>query len=108
MMRARARNDHPISSHLAAEDAERGGSAASQRRLCLVEVIQEPGQTSAEIAGKLNLKRHAPSSRLPEMRRAGLVYNGPYRICKVTGRLSMTWYPVWNVDEIEGEEERDA
>jgi len=101
-MEARARTTDPQSSHLAAADVEKTGTARTQRQVCLQEVIQNPGQTSAEIAAGLDLERYTPSRRLPELRDAGLVFNGPDRVCKVRGRISLTWYPVHTVrgDEI--------
>jgi len=67
--------------------------AASQRHLCLLEVWKAPGSTAAEIARAARLKRHVPSRRLPELRRAGRVRNGPARLCSVTGNRSLVWFP---------------
>jgi hypothetical protein len=39
------------------------------------------------------MERYVPSRRLPELRGAGLVKNGRSRVCAVTGRLSVTWFP---------------
>lgn len=90
---ARARNTDPFTSHVAAREAESSGRASGQRRICLSEVIRRPGHTAAEIAVSTRLERHVPSRRLPELRDAGLTYNGEARICQVTGRKSMTWFP---------------
>jgi len=95
-MHALARNTDPPTSHEAAESVERSGRAASQRHLCLLEVWKRPGSTAAEIAARTGLERHVPSRRLPELREAGQVKNGPQRICTVTGNPSMTWEPVVN------------
>lgn len=92
-MTARARSTDPTTSHLAAEAVEASGRAASQRHLCLVEVWKKPGQTAAEIAVAAGLERHVPSRRLPELRDAGQVINGPERRCTATGNLSLTWLP---------------
>lgn len=67
--------------------------AASQRHLCLLEVWKSPGRTAAEIAQAARLKRHVPSRRLPELRLAGRVKNGPIRLCSVTGNPSLVWFP---------------
>lgn len=67
--------------------------AASQRHLCLLEVWKAPGRTATEIAAAAGLKRHVPSRRLPELRRAGHVQNGPARVCTITGRASLVWLP---------------
>ena len=90
---ARARRTDPATSHLAASEAEASGRAHAQRQLCLAEVLKNPGKTAAEIAVATGLERHAPSRRLPELREAGLVTNSRSRICAVTGRLSITWFP---------------
>jgi len=90
---ARARNSDPFTSREAACEAEASGRAGAHRQLCLAEVLRKPGQTAAEIAVAVGLERHAPSRRLPELCNAGLVENGPARICNITGRMSLTWLP---------------
>lgn len=60
---------------------------------CLEAVIAHPGKTAAEIAVMTGLERHAPSRRLPDLRRAGLVRMGDQRQCSVKNRLSVTWWP---------------
>jgi hypothetical protein len=59
-----------------------------------LEVWKRPGSTAAEIAARSGLERHVPSRRLPELRQAGRIKNGPQRVCTVTGNPSMTWLPV--------------
>lgn len=93
-MPALARRNDPQTSHEAAESVERSGRAASQRHQCLLEVWKRPGSTAAEIAARTGLERHVPSRRLPELRQAGRIKNGPQRDCTVTGNPSMTWLPV--------------
>lgn len=95
---ARARNTDPFTSHDAARDAEASGRASAHRSLCLDEVLKNPGKTAAEIAVAVGLERHAPSRRLPELRDAGLIKNGHARVCSVTGRMSITWLPVKEVE----------
>lgn len=90
---ARSRKTDPYTSHQAAAEAESSGRASGHRRICLSAVIEKPGRTAAEVAAETNLERHVPSRRLPELRSAGRVYNGEVRVCLVTGRNSMTWYP---------------
>ena len=90
---ARARNTDPFTSHEAAHDTEASGCASAHRNRCLDEVLKHPGETAAEIAVAVGLERHAPSRRLPELRDAGLVINGPARVCRVKGRMSLTWLP---------------
>lgn len=90
---ARSRRTDPHTSRLAAEEVEASGGAQAQRDVCLAEVMRSPGKTAAEIASATGLERHAPSRRLPELREGDLVTNGRSRICEVTRRLSMTWFP---------------
>lgn len=90
---ARSRRTDPHTSRLAAEEVEASGGAQAQRDLCLAEVKKHPGTTAAEIGVATGLERHAPSRRLPELREANLVTNGRSRICAVTRRLSLTWFP---------------
>ena len=92
-MQARARRTDPETSHIAAEEAEICGTAAKQREMCFQEVRRLPGQTAAEIGAQLGLERHAPSRRLPELRRAGLIVNGKARKCGIQARQSLTWWP---------------
>ena len=90
---AAARFTDPATSHEAAADVEATGVAHQQRGVCLQEVLNRPGQTAAEIAVAVGLERHAPSRRLPELRKAGLVYNGEHRECREQRRRAVTWYP---------------
>ena len=90
---AKSRRTDPITSRIAASEAESSGRAASQRVICLARVNSHPGQTAAEIALACGLERHVPSRRLPELRDQGLIVNGESRICTVTGRASMIWLP---------------
>jgi len=92
---ALSRRTDPITSQLAAEGAEASGRAPRQRDICLAHVRAHIGRTSAEIAKSCALNRYTPSRRLPELRDSGLVFNGHHRICCVTQRLCMTWWPVW-------------
>lgn len=83
----------PRTSHETEDETPVRGRTASQRHLCLLEVWKSPGRTAAEIAEAAGLKRHVPSRRLPELRRAGQVKNGPPRLCGVTGNPSVVWLP---------------
>ena len=96
---AKSRRTDPITSRIAASEAESSGRAASQRAICLARVNSHPGQTAAEIAVSVGLERHAPSRRLPELREAGMIVNGRSRMCSVTGRLSLTWFPAEGVQK---------
>lgn len=79
--------------HDAADENPIRERTASQRHVCLLEVWKAPGSTAAEIAQSAGLKRHVPSRRLPELRRAGRVKNGATRLCSVTGYPSVVWLP---------------
>jgi hypothetical protein len=87
-----ANNDSSLA-HQGLGEGESRGRAASQRHLCLLEVWKKPGRSAAEIANAAGLQRHVPSRRLPELRQAGQVKNGPERICAITGHPSLTWFP---------------
>jgi hypothetical protein len=96
-MHALSRTNDPSTSYEAADRVESSGRAASHRHLCWMEVWKKPGSTAAEIAEAAGLERHVPSRRLPELRDAGQVVNGPQRKCSVTGNPSMTWLPAKGV-----------
>lgn len=91
---AAARNTDPSTSFEAARKVERSGAADDQRAKCLEIVRLRPGLTAAEIADRTGLERHAPSRRLPELRRAGLVRDGEKRECTVMKSSAMTWWPL--------------
>lgn len=94
--RARARRTDPSTSHEAADYVNARDIASAQRHKCYQYVVLNPGCTAAEIAKALGLDRHAPSRRLPELRDCNppKIENREMRICKVTGRRSLTWYPI--------------
>ncbi len=91
-----ARTTDPPTSHLAAKKAESSGRASGQRRICLKCVVEFPGLTAAELAATANragIDRYVFSRRLPELRKAGFIHNGPKRICRVQDSLCTTWLP---------------
>lgn len=90
-MNISARRTDPDTSHLAAHEIERSGHAASQRDLCLMHVRRHPGLTSSELAEQMGCMNVFPHKRLPELRKAGLIENGPARKCSVTGFTALTW-----------------
>ena len=89
---ARARNTDPATSHEAAAQVERSGSAEVDRVRALQAVHQWPGSTSAELADRIGMDRHAIARRLPELREAGKVENGDKRACCIKGTAQMTWW----------------
>ena len=84
------RNGDPATSAMAGREMETSGSAARQRSRCLEAVAEMPGLTAREIEDRIGIKAH---KRLPELRQAGLVHNGPVRTCRMSGRMAMTWQP---------------
>lgn len=84
------RSNDPATSALAGLEIETGGSTRQQRARCLDMVAAMPGLTAREIEARLGIKAH---KRLPELREAGLVRNGPARTCTVSGRQALTWDP---------------
>jgi hypothetical protein len=85
------RNNDPPTSALAGQEAEADGLVQRQRTMCLATVMQTPGLTAREIEDCLGIKAH---KRLPELRRAGMLRNGPLRTCTVSSKLAMTWQPI--------------
>ena len=103
----------PDTSAEARDTHERSGTAMSKRRAVLNLVVDHPGLTACELCQtaesirlgrtrheisaetadgcRLGLSRHEISRRLPELRKAGLVVNGPARTCAVAGSRQMTW-----------------
>mgnify|MGYP001595903772 FL=1 len=72
---------------------EADGDKNLQRGRLLAEVLKAPGRTAAEVAEAMGVALYAPSRRLPELREAGRLRNGRSRPCRVTRRLSLTWFP---------------
>jgi hypothetical protein len=92
-VRRMSRRGDPLTSHIAAGAART--RAHSQRQTLLDLVREHPAATSAELAAltdwPASSRRYAAARRLPELRADGFVRNGPARICRVTGNLSLTW-----------------
>jgi hypothetical protein len=84
------RNTDPHTSALAGRHVRACGCTKRHRDLCLAVVKRQSGLTAREIEDKLGIKAH---KRLPELRQANLVRNGPARLCTVSGRQAMTWLP---------------
>lgn len=88
-----ARASDPATSHAAARESAKSEFRRSQLRLCMEAVRVAPGMTSAEYGAFLRMDRYAVARRLPELRRVGLVSNGPVKTCSRTGKLGLTWNP---------------
>jgi len=83
---------NPITSLLAAQDVTLSGARSAKKRR-LVEFLRtcrEP-LTSFEVARALDLDRHDVAKRLPDAKRDGFLENGAMRLCRITGRLALTW-----------------
>ena len=91
---ANYRKDGPETSREAAVGVERSGRAGSYRALLLRAVEVNPGRTCGELAVLVCLPRQEASKRLPELRTAGLIRNGPPRPCREQGTLQLTWFLV--------------
>jgi len=91
---ASARATDPNTSHQAAATVEASGGASIQRQKCLDALRTMHGATSAEIAKAAGIDRYAAARRLPELRKAGKVANGPDKLCPVNGGMAMTWWAV--------------
>jgi hypothetical protein len=92
---AHSRAYDPSTSHAAADSVEKNGTAQSNRDLCLAYVLRHPeGVTCGEIGKATGLVYPEPWRRLPELRDAGLVKDGPKRSCRVKGSKMQTWLPI--------------
>lgn len=90
-MQALARQTDPHTSHIAAERIEQT-SATDHRRMLLEAVLRHPGSTCGELATIVGLQSHQAGKRLPELREAGFVVNGPARKCSQNGTVMRTWF----------------
>ena len=86
----RSRSSDPASSKMAAAEMERSGALGKQRQQVLEALRVHGPCTSAELAFRASLDRHAVARRLPELREMGLVFQGPIRNCSV-GRPAVEW-----------------
>lgn len=87
-----SRNSDPVSSVIAGELAESSGLAHNQRLQATAAVKEHPGSTSKELAYLTGLDRFMLARRLHEC--IG-VKRGDARQCRVGGRLSLTWWPIY-------------
>ena len=84
----------PVTSHQAAAAFTKSGARAA-RKLAVLDFLRAhpAGMTSFEIARAMNRDRHEIAKRLPDLRRDGFITNGAARICRITGKLALTWCP---------------
>lgn len=87
---------------VAAERAHtRSGRRGRHVRLVAEAVSLYPGRTACELHRTVGqLERHEWSRRLPDAEAAAFVVRGQSRICTITGRLSLTWWPVTNAGSV--------
>lgn len=90
MTTALARSTDPDTSREAALMVE-SGALRTHCAQVLAEVRLHPYGTSAEIAAAIGMDRVEAARRLPNLRDAGDVVNGPKRRCRITGNNSITW-----------------
>lgn len=86
-----ARTTDISTSHEAARHVVNSGLQQHQQACAIVAVRQNPGLTSAELAGVTGLDRFMLARRLPEALAEGLVFRGEPRKCGVSGRRACTW-----------------
>ena len=99
----RARKSDPLTSHIAAREYTRSRRADTQRAMVLASVKMHPGSTSRELAGFAATDELARARvydvfhrRLPELRDSGALRNGEARKCRISGRASLPWYPIFD------------
>ena len=85
-------------STIAHANHEATGTASGNREVVRLLVVHHPDSTAVELwcvhsRMQDHMNRHEISRRLPELRKAGLVHNGPARKCRVNGSLMLTWNP---------------
>ena len=86
-----ARKTDPISSHLAASEnaKRRPKQIIDTARL----VNKLPGKTSAELARMTGADRYMLARRCPDAEEKKLVSRGDMRVCTVSNRMALTWWP---------------
>ncbi len=95
-----ARTRDPDTSKAAAQSLTQSG-ARSRQKDAILEFLKDPKsysginllfcRTAHEISQESGIEHPVVHKRLPDLRRDGLVVNGPVRKCNVTGRQSLTW-----------------
>ena len=93
MRRPQARQADPETSQFGAHHAVMAGKQRKQKAAVLRAVELHPGHTSKELAALMAVDRYCPSRRLPDLLDEGRVRQGHKRACRITGRMSHTWWP---------------
>lgn len=91
---ARARKHDPETSHLAAEQIERTGTANDHRNIIAALVRQYPGSTTGELSIHTPELTHPQIwRRMKELEEMNLVIHGDRRLCKVNKTQCRPWFP---------------
>jgi len=88
-----ARTSDPSSSHDAAERVTDSGKRNANVVTVVDCVSKYPSNTSAEIARLCGLERHEAARRTADAEHAGAVKKGEQRVCALSGRKAVTWWP---------------
>lgn len=90
-----ARRSDPATSHLAAAEITESGVRDRQVQAVSEAVRKWPGKTSNELGAIADfMDRYIFARRLPEAERLGLVKRGEPRVCAVSRKKALTWWPV--------------
>ena len=88
-----ARTSDPSSSHDAAERVTDSGKRNANVVTVVDCVSKYPSNTSGEIARLCGLERHEAARRTADAEHAGAVKKGEQRVCALSGRKAVTWWP---------------
>jgi len=76
------------------QDIKARGLLSSRRWEVYHLVYQYPNCTAAELAKGTQMAKNDLSTRLTELRRSGVVQEGPSRVCRITSQTVATWITV--------------
>lgn len=91
---ALARRHDPETSQISSYEVQASGALGRQARTVLGALRAYPGATSRELSQVAGIDRYASSRRLPLLVDLGYVRRGDRRRCRVSGKLSQTWWPL--------------
>lgn len=95
-----AANTDPITSHIAAADYTASHRQSDKARVLAALRMEPLLVTSAELAMRHGMDRHAVARRLSDLAADGWAQQCNDRTCAVSGRLSMTWRPCTPKEEL--------
>jgi hypothetical protein len=96
-----ARSTDASSSHEAADEMTRSGKRAFQQSVVAQAVARHPGCTSMELSHRAKLERYMVARRLSECEEAQEVRRGPMKLCPVSKRQALTWWPAGTPIQLE-------